>query len=557
MIPKFHKINRLWVLLCIIAPITCFVSCHSYENKEGKLKRLYSEVDEEIQKVEEYDAKKERRINVLKERLANEKDSIDRSEIIDDIIEEYEAFISDSALYYINLNLENPYVRRSEFKKTDLLIKKADVAAHAGLFLEAGEILGSIDRRNLSEELLEKYYSAYCDLYQYQTEYSTDSEYSRAHSKLREAYNDSVSMIANPNSINYIINHSASDFRKGNYDEAEEMLQKSIFLYQSGEREYSIIASLLAELYRNRGDKKKYNEYLCYSVVSDLRGAIKENMAIRALATECYESGDIERANRYLRQSFADANFYAARMRNAQSSQMLPIIGEAYSDHQSNLNHKLTLLVIFISLLAFGFILIAVFALMQMHKIRKINKKTKNMLEEVSTLSDKLAKVNKELSDTNEALTVSNNIRWQYGVLFMEYCSMAISSLQQYQNSLKVAVAQGDMKNLIKKIESVNFENKTVAEFYSKFDEAILNLYPNFVEKVNALLKPEEKIVIGNKETLNTELRILALIRIGIQDSDKIAKFLRCSLTTVYTYRCKIKKKSLDPDKFEENLMRL
>lgn len=515
---------------------------------------LYYEIDREIEKVSDYEDEKERRIDNIKERLSKEGSQDVKIELINWLIAEYESYISDSALYYINLNLENPKIRDNKSLETALLIKKADVAAHAGLFGEASDILADIDRQNLDPDLLEDYYSAYCDLYQYQSEYATDSEYADNHARLRELYIDSIGRVAPPSSISYVVNQAASEARNGNFPVAEKMLKEHLEKYRPGERNYSILASILADTYKNNGDVENYHFYIGQSVISDIKGAVKENMAMRALATECYEKGDLERADRYLRQSFADANFYAARMRNAQSSRMLPIIGDAYNAEQKKLNHRLRLFVIFISILAFGFILISIFALFQVRKVRAVNKKTKGMLDEVSSLSQRLSSVNKELNHTNEELQASNALKGEYAVLFMEYCSLAISALQQYQQSMKVAAAQGNLDVLKRKIDSANIENKTLAEFYSKFDEAVLNLYPHFVEKFNALLKPEDRIELKPKEMLNTELRVFALIRLGITDSEKIASFLRCSLSTIYTYRSKMKKKAIRPDSFEQDL---
>lgn len=549
-----HPEGSLWILVgCMLILSACGQSPKSVDERNS----LYDLIDEEIEKSARYDAEKQQRISNLKERLKDSQTLDQNRRIADDLILEYEAFISDSALRYINLNLENPEVKNNETLRNRLLIKKADISAHAGLFGAANDILESIDNSTLDPSLREEYFGAYCDLYQYQCEYSTDSEFSTESERLRELYIDSLTMVSPVSSVNYIINVAAREARNKNYEMAESLLLDNLNKYHSGERNYSIIASILADIYKQKEDKENYHKYLSVSVISDIRGAVKENMAIRALATECFQEGDLERADKYLRQSFADANFYAARMRNAQSSRMLPIIGEAYNNQQKELNHRLRLLVIFISILAFGFIIISVFALLQIKKIRSINKKTKNMLGEVSRLSEQLKEVNKELSDTNNDLKTSNKIQGEYGVLFMEYCSMAISALHRYQQSLKVLANEGNIPNLMKKINSGGIENKTIAEFYSKFDEAVLNIYPNFVNRFNALLKPEERVDINPNDGLNTELRVFALIRIGISDSEKIAKFLRCSLSTVYTYRSKTKKKAIDPDKFEENLMEI
>lgn len=518
---------------------------------------MFDEIDKAIENASRFQQEKEKRLQNIKNRISEEKTPDVRMELVDWLIGEYEAFNSDSSLYYINVNLKNPIVVSHPELQDALLIKKADVAAHAGLFGEAAEILNSINESGLDKKNLESYYSAYCDLYQYQIEYSDASEYTEPLVKLREIYIDSIGKIASPSSINYVVNRAASEARNGNFNNAELMLLEQLDNYQSGDRNYSILSSILADIYKQQGDRDNYTKYLGKSAISDLQGAVKENMAMRALATVCFEEGDLERAERYLRQSFADANFYAARMRNAQSSRMLPIIGEAYTSQQKKMTRSLRLLVIFLSIISLGFIGIAGYAIIQEKKVRKVNKKTSGMLAEVSALSKELSELNKELSLKNQELRSSDVLKEQYAGLFMEYCSMAISALQQYQQSLKVTAAQGSMLSLVKKIDSSLVENKTLAEFYSRFDEAILNIYPRFVEKFNALLKPEEIIELKPKEALNTELRVFALIRIGITDSEKIAKFLRCSITTVYTYRSKIKKRALNPDKFEDDLMQI
>ena len=551
---KIGILSSLLLLICCCMLFSCREEHGSGKDKDP----IFIEIDKEISKAGQYDDEKEKRIDNIKKRIGAEDNAPQtQRELVNLLIDEYEAYISDSALYYINLNLSNPSVLENKKLENELLIRKADVAAHAGLFSDATLILSQINKQDLDSALLVNYYGAYCDLYQYLSEYATESEYAKRHEELRELYIDSVCQVASPSSINYIVYHTASMGRRGKFEEARKLLLDNIDKYSSGDRNYSILASILADVYHGMGDNENYKKYLSLSVISDIHGAVKENMAIRALATECYEGGDLERADRYLRKSFADANFYSARMRNAQSSRMLPIIGDAYDKKQKRMHHELTLLVVFMSILAFGFILISVFAFKQIRTVRAVNKKTKDMLDEVSNLSYRLTEVNEELSKTNTELQSSNKLKEEYAALFMEYCSLAISSLQKYQQSLKVAAAQGSMPILLKKIESLTFESKTLAEFYSKFDEAILNLYPSFVEKINNLLRPEERIVLKPKEGLNTELRVFALIRIGINDSEKIAKFLRCSLATVYTYRSRIKKKAIDPDNFEERLSQI
>ena len=152
----------------------------------------------------------------------------------------------------------------------------------------------------------------------------------------------------------------------------------------------------------------------------------------------------------------------------------------------------------------------------------------------LKSLSEELKEANAQLEARNIKLKEYNRIKEQYAALFMEYCSSAISSLQHYQQTLrKLTIQGGNRAALLKKLESTETADKMLKNFYNSFDEAILNIYPEFVEKFNGLLNPESQVVLKSGELLSTELRLFALIRIGIDDSAKIAEFLRCSISTV------------------------
>lgn len=326
------------------------------------------------------------------------------------------------------------------------------------------------------------------------------------------------------------------------------MLSSHLDEYPSGTREYSILASTLAYIYKTAGYTDDYKRYLVLSAISDVRGAVKENMSFREVATVMFEDGDVERANRYLKKSFADANFYSALMRNAQSSKMLPIIDDAYTSVQENLTSELRALVWVTSILSVILLITMALILKQIRSLRTAKDRVSAANDELSLLSEKLQHTNLELQDFNKT-------KEEYAGLFMEYCSSAISTLQRYQQSLRNLTAQGANKAaLLKKLESSEAADQLLKNFYVKFDEAILNIYPSFIEKFNALLIPDERIVLKRGELLNTELRVFALIRLGIDDSAKIAEFLRCSIATVYTYRSKMRKRALNPSTFEADI---
>ena len=533
-----------------------FWSCTGNRSESSTdLQDLYERLDKEIARSDKYERDKEARIARLKKECDLTGDSRHRTVIIDSLINEFAAYNADSALYYIGYNQRRPDVKNIPGENTRLMIKRLDQYAHAGLFADALTVKNSIPKDSLTEDMLEEYYSACCGMYQYLTEYTNEHETSQEYEKKRALYADSLKHIANPGSFNYMVYVMADRARNGESDVAIEELTNDLKKYPSGTREYSILASILAFINKENGNEKEYKRYLVLSAISDVQAAVKENMSFREVATVMFEEGDIERANLYLKKSIADANFYSALMRNAQSSKMLPVIDDAYSSLQNSLTKRLRILVILSCVLLVILVFTVFYILKQLKIKRKANEEIRKVNEELSLLSGKLQDMNAELEERNRELGEFNRTKEEYAGLFMVFCSSAISTLQRYQQSLRVSATQGGNRAaLLKKIESSEISDQLLKNFYVKFDEAILNIYPSFVDKFNSLLNPGEQVVLKSGELLNTELRLFALIRIGIDDSAKIAQFLRCSISTVYTYRSKMRKRAVHPDDFEQDV---
>ncbi|MDE6410542.1 MAG: hypothetical protein K2K81_09935 [Muribaculaceae bacterium] len=539
--------------LCLILLLSSCVGKESSSSPE--LQELYGRLDMEIAQSEKYEKDKEARITRLKKEYDLTADSRRRTAIIDSLIYEFAAYNADSTLYYIGFNLRRPDVKNIPGEQTRLLIKRLDQFAHAGLFADALMVQSNIPRDSLSDDLLEEYYSACCAMYQYLTEYTYEHETAQEYEQKRSLYADSIRQVVKPGSFNHLVYVMSEKARNGHPKEAIDGLLAHLNEYPSGTREYSILASTLAYIYKTSGMHEDYKRYLVLSAISDVQAAVKENMSFREVATVMFEEGDVERANRYVKKSIADANFYSALMRNAQSSKMLPVIDDAYSSLQNSLTKRLRILVA-VSCILLVILACTVFYILKQLRIKKeANEKVRKANEELSTLSGKLKEMNQELEERNRELGDFNRTKEEYAGLFMVFCSSAISTLQRYQQSLRVSAAQGGNRAaLLKKLESSEISDQLLKNFYVKFDEAILNIYPSFVDKFNALLNPGEQVVLKSGELLNTELRLFALIRIGIDDSAKIAQFLRCSISTVYTYRSKMRKRALHPDDFEQEV---
>lgn len=544
---------KLYLYLVLLYSLL-FVACGKQQSAYADLQALYAELDNEIENSKDYEIAKESRIARLHNEYDISTNKHRRTEIINQLIHEFDAYNADSTLYYISLNLSRPAILNNPGEYTKLTIKRADVMAHAGLFQDALAILGQIPRDSLNESNLEAYYSTYCATYQYLSEYTAGHKTEIDHEKMRTLYADSLRQAISPYSFNYMVYITAEQARKGDSKSAIQTLTSHLKEYNSGTREFSILASTLAYIYKTAGMQKEYKRYIVLSAISDVKGAVKENMSFREVATFMFEDGDIERANRYLKKSIADANFYSALIRNAQSSKMLPVIDEAYAAKQEQLNQRLHTMAWTSSILAIILAITTLFTIKQFKSLRKANSVVNRANEELSSLSEQLKTANAELQHKNIELRDYNKTKEQYAGLFMEYCSSAISILQRYQQSLRVTAQSGNRATLLNKLESTAISDQLLKNFYIKFDEAILNIYPSFVDKFNTLLKPDEQIILKSGELLNTELRLFALIRLGIDDSAKIAEFLRCSLATVYTYRSKMKKRAINPDCLENDV---
>ena len=561
----------------IIFILLFIVSCIGKESDTNpELKSLYAELDSEIARSGSYEAEKEERIADLRNKLRGAADPHRRADIIDTLIGEYEAYDADSALYYVGCGLNEAKTRDDDRAEILLNIRRADILAHAGLFSDALSVIDRIPQNSLDRNVKEKYYSAYCSIYQYLSEYTSEHEPAAENERMRRLYADSLSLVAGPESFDYLVNVMTERARSGSVDETIALFEDKLKEGRPGERNYSIIASILAYLYKTNGNADEYKRYLALSAISDVKGAVKENMSFRELSTIMFEDGDIERANMYLKKSISDANFYSALMRNAQSGKLLPLIDEAYTASKDQLTSRLRMMVWISGVLSAVLLLTVVMILKQMKSLRQAKDKVSRVNEELSAMSEELKSTNsalqasntnlkslsEELKEANAQLEARiielkeyNRIKEQYAALFMEYCSSAISSLQHYQQTLrKLTIQGGNRAALLKKLESTETADKMLKNFYNSFDEAILNIYPEFVEKFNGLLNPESQVVLKSGELLSTELRLFALIRIGIDDSAKIAEFLRCSISTVYTYRSKMRKRAIDPDSFEENV---
>lgn len=217
----------------------------SNKTPDESLNSIYDHLDEEIGHSREYEVIKENGIAKLRRDLAKCKDESLKTELLNKLAEEYSAYNADSALYYVSLNLNREIVKQNPTLNRRLMIKKADIMAHAGMFSDAQDILFKIHPADIEPELKEEYYATYASYYQYLSEYNSQHETAQEYEQRRSNYADSVNSVVNSESFSHLVYVMAQHARDGHADEAIKSLEKHLKDYKSGEREYSILHLLL------------------------------------------------------------------------------------------------------------------------------------------------------------------------------------------------------------------------------------------------------------------------------------------------------------------------
>lgn len=308
------------------------------------------------------------------------------------------------------------------------------------------------------------------------------------------------------------------------------------------EKAYAYYTLSLAYEAKKDTDMEIY--YLAQTALIDLNASVREYAALQKLARMVYQQGDPERAYNYVSCSMKDAVACNARLRFLEVTEFYPIIDKAYSDKKAQEKRLGRILTLSITGLAVYLILLAFYLY---HGLRKLSLMRKN-----------LSKSNKELVALNQQLQQTGKIKEVYIARYLDRCVSYLDKLEQYRRSLEKLAMASRIEDLFKAIRSADFLREERKNFYNEFDKSFLELFPSFIHDFNNLLNEDGKIEPKPGEILNTELRIFALIRLGVTDANRIAHFLGYSLATVYNYRSKIRNKAKgDKDNFEQEVMRL
>lgn len=339
------------------------------------------------------------------------------------------------------------------------------------------------------------------------------------------------------------------------YEQADRLNRQLLAQYNPSSHEYAIHAYDQAVICEALSQPEERNIWYARSAMADIKSATKDNASLCCLAHIMLQENNIDRAFRYITISLNDALFYNAKLRPWQIAVAFPTIERAYDEARDRQEHVLRnylIVIFFFAVVLLGTILFIIYLFC---RARKSSRKIELMNRQIQEYNESLLAINAHAHEMNRELLESNAVKEEYIGLFLSMCSNYIDKLLAYQSSVRRKLAKGQIAELKDESSSRDLMNAELSSFYEVFDNAFLSLYPNFVEEFNGLLKPSAHIELKKGERLNTELRIFALIRLGITDSSRIALLLRYSVNTIYNYRARIKNSAAgNRDDFEERI---
>lgn len=540
----------IFLCLCTI----CMCRLHAADSSRAD--SLLLKLDQAIKERPIYMEQKELKLVELKRLLHRQIPDEERFAILGTLLDEYRSFNTDSALHMAE-EREQIAIRLGNREYIDnARMNKADVLGMTGMYKEVMDLMRNIHIDRLPVDIHPYYYHIYRTVYGLMADYAVTAYEKKLYTELTDKYRDSLLLVNKDNLLIHTLIQSDQYNVRNEYDKAIRLLTDYLALQKDYEHDVAICAYTLSESYRLKGDKEKEKEYLIVSAMADMKTAVREYISLRKLAVLLYQEGDIERAYSYVKICMEDAAACNARLRKLEILEIFPIINDAYQQKTEKQQEQMKWALVSISLLSLFLLLAIFYVYKQMKKVAAARREVIDANKRLKELNDGLHLSNAQLKEANHSIAENSYLKEEYIGRYMDQCSVYLEKMDNYRRSLGKIAATGNVEELYKNIKSSKFIEGELKEFYTNFDNTFLQLFPTFVEDFNALLADDEQISLKAGERMNTELRIFALIRLGITDSVKIAQFLRYSVTTIYNYRTKVRNKAAgDRDLLEQEVM--
>lgn len=535
--------KRHVLFVCILILSGCTGKIYYSDEVEKALERL----DETIANKEIIEGQKEYRISRLRAELGKCSSDRDRYATYNDLFEEYFQYNVDSAIFYGSRKIELSRTIGDADLIRDAIVDMAERYTMSGLYDAALDLFGGNDYGWQDDA---RYLSVLNTVYSDLAKSSIDPALSSRYISLKESCQNALLSSIGEDDISQIF--IKTDILLAE-DKGREVLELLLPWIEDNDLELDdqgIIYYTIASAYRSLGDLDNAILWYARSAESDLLVPKYEYRSLYELSSILYEKNDIERAYLYITRSVEDANQSNAQQHKHFSYQILPIVSDSYNYHVSQKNKTIFHVLLMSLVMLILLVIMAIVLIRERNRVVIVERQTKESNTRLKLLTE-------ELRTSVNVLKEMNQIKDMYLGQYLSMCSDYIDGLEKYRSSLRKVLKEGG--DIACALRSREYMEKALEDFYNQFDATFLDLFPDFISQLNELLQEDMKVTYHSKERiLTTELRVLALIRLGVNDSVKIAHFLRRSVSTIYNYRVKMRNSSIcDRGEFEERLMQI
>lgn len=557
-----YRINELWgkaffFLLLVLMPLS--LSAKTADNIE----QLFQSLDNAIAHSADYVKVREARIHDWEQKLKTARRLSSKYDACFALFEEYRSYKNDMALKYINQCMELAIRMGDKQKEENAKALLAFQESTTGDYVESYDLLKSVNIADLDAEGERNYLWASQHLYGEMANYSNVPSLKKYYTGKYNAYQAAIDSTFSHDDDLYLQMQEVRARDAGNMKEALRLSDKRLAMTKPGTHQYAIVQYYRGMTYNQFGDEDQFLRCLLRSSICDVQLAVMDQGSLWEVANLLNADPDQQkRSHEYIKFAWQSATIFNTPIRSRQIMPVLTQIEEEFQKELSTSNQHLRLMVVWSVLLLFVVMLLLYYVNKQRkriaaahHKQKETNHALQLANERLNEMNHSLNEMNQSLNEMNHSLNESNKMKEVYIGRFLRLCAIYVDKIETMRKRVVKLVKAREFNRLLEQMQA---GEAYMGELYEYFDSAFLKLFPDFVEEFNALLKPEERIVLEDDSRLSTTLRIFALIRLGIEDSSKIAEFLHYSVNTIYNYRAKIKNSAIcDREEFEQRVKQI
>ena len=538
--------RKLWRIGLWLAVALGAAACRPAPRPDRATQQLLLELDGYISASNMYVARKLDQMDALGKLARSTRDPLRRYELEMNVAREFFPFSFDSTQVYLKHCQELAQdVLGDQDLYNEASVQLGHLYAKAGSYLEASQLLyGGVDTTTFSPSLMAEYI---WDLYDFSKDLAGNSGMVEKLSIPPDSsFRPRLYQLLPKDSDRWrsVLRDDFMD--RGNLASADSVNRLLLATVKPEDRNFAIFAFFQSEIENLRGNQPERMAWLIRSAECDIVNAVKDYASLTMVAQNILPL-DVDRSFRYLRMAQEDAVLYNAKLRPWQISRFLMEVESAYSVRQDRQNRMGVISSILLAVLVLVLSLITYFLVVRSRKLSRMQKA-------LADSNARLAAANEELSVLNRQISKADKVKDAYIMDFLQGLSEQVALIRSQDNRFRNLLKQGKSDQLFRELAISERSEKALEDFYRKFDETFLALYPDFVDQFNALLQEDARLV-PPPGRLTTELRIFALIRLGVDDSKKIATMLDYSVSTIYNYKVSVKNAALgDRDKFEERV---